>query len=132
MIISKQDAVRLPLHDAVIVTLSLSPAKDGFLTATLAVEINQEELALSPRELGITNPDLDLVFEACWQTKTNLMGHATGPEVISTFAIEKESALIKDLLGDGIRSQRMTHFRIEGSHGSQMDFVSETISIIEG
>jgi hypothetical protein len=131
MVISAQDALRLPLHDALMLGLNITPTRDGFVTATLNVKINREELVHPLRELGITSSDLNLVFGDCWQVKTNLLGYATAPEVISTFEVEEESALVKNLRGSGVGSQSMTHFKIEGSYGSQLNFVAETFSVVE-
>lgn len=131
MVISTQDAIRLPLHDALVLGLNVTPTKDGFVTATLTVRINREELVHPLREMGITKPDLDLVFGSCWQVKTNLLGYASAPEVISTFGVEDESTLVKNLRVNGVGSRSMTHFKIEGSHGSQLNFVAETVSVVE-
>jgi hypothetical protein len=131
MVISPQNAVQLPLHDALMLGLRITPVIDGVLTATLNMKINSEELVHPLRQLGITSSGLDLVFGDCWQVKTNLLGYAMAQEVISTFEIDKESALIQRLRASGVGSQSMTHFRIEGSHGSQLDFIAETISVVE-
>lgn len=131
MVISSPDAIRLALHDALSLGFNVTPANDGFVTATLTVEINREELVHPLRELGITSLELNLVFGDCWQVKTILLGYASAPEVISTFKVEDESALVKNLRAFGVGSRSMTHFKIEGSYGSQLNFVAETFSVVE-
>jgi hypothetical protein len=130
MIISPQDAIQLPLHDALVLGMSITPTKDGFVTATLNVKVNHEELVHPLRELGITTSELCLVFGDCWQVITNLMGYCSAPEVMSTFDIIEASELKQKLRSFGVGSATMIHFRIQGSSGSQLDFVAETFSVV--
>ena len=113
------------------VGLTIDPARGGFLTASLKVKINREELVHPLRELGIESSELCLVFGNCWQVKANLLGYGSAPEVIAAFEIEHESGLKQRFLSSDMGSHRMTHFRITGSIGSQLDFVGETFSVNE-
>lgn len=129
MLITPQTALGLPLHDALILGLIVMPARDGFITVTLDLAMNAEESVDVLRELGVMNSTLRLVFEKCWQAKANVLGCAVGQESLSDLEVDQESALIRTLRTAGLGSRNMTHFRIVGSSGSQLDFVAESISI---
>lgn len=129
MLITPQTALGLPLHDALILGLVFMPARDGFITVTLNLAMNPEEPVDALRELGVMNSTLRLVFENCWQAKANVLGCTVGQESLSDFEVDQESALIRTLQTAGLGNRNMTHFRILGSSGSQLDFVAESISI---
>jgi hypothetical protein len=129
--ISDRDALQLPLHDAVFITIVIESAEDGFLTASVSVKINSEEVVQPLRELGITGFDLSLVFERCWQIRSNFLGYATVPESICKFEIEEDSDLKEKMLASGLGDRRMVHFRIEGSQGSQLDVLARNVSVID-
>ena len=131
MLLSQQNAVQLPLHDALVMGMSVRPVGDGFLTASIRVKINREEPVHSLRELGVKGFDLTLIFGRCWQITTNFWGYASTPEVISTFDIIESSELKQKLRSFGVGNAAMVHFRIQGSTGSQLDFIAETLSVDE-
>ena len=83
------------------------------------------------REIGITKQTLRLVFSRCWQIKTNLLGHGSNTELISTFEVETESGLKQYFLSFGIGNHSIMHFRIVGSAGSQLDFLAEGLSVLQ-
>jgi hypothetical protein len=131
MTLFSEKAMQLPLHDARICGVDITPIDDGYLNASLEVEINPVESLELFRELGINGARLALIFQDCWQVATNLLGFATGREVISTVDIVEPSELKQKLREFNVGSATMVHFRIRGSHGSQLDFVTETILVVE-
>jgi len=106
-------------------------AEDGCLNVFIEVEINSEESLEPFREFGINNPKMTLVFQDCSQVTAILIGFCTGREVMSTFEIIELSELEQKLHAIGVGSETMIHFRIQGSHGSQLDFVGGTFSVAE-
>jgi hypothetical protein len=131
MNISPQDAVQLPLHDARIICLCIARASNDNVAVTIDVKINPEEPVEFLSSLGINQPEMRLTFENCWQVKSNFWGYATGIESINTLDIEEVSTLKQRLLSLGFGSRTMTHFRIIGSAGSQLDVLADSISITE-
>jgi hypothetical protein len=131
MIISPQDAIQLPLHDARIFRVDVTLTEDGYLKALVEVEVNPEESLEPFRKFGIKSSKVTLVFQDCWQVASNLLGFATGREVISTFDIIDPSELKQKLRSFNVGSATMVHFRIQASTGSQLDFVAETFSCYE-
>ena len=88
----------------------VEPTEDGFLTASLKIKVNSEELVHPLRELGITSSDLCIIFRNCWQVKTNFW-YTTTPESIVTFEIEEESGLKQKLLSSGVGNRTRFIFR---------------------
>jgi hypothetical protein len=131
MTVSPEKAMRLPLHDARIFGLTVTLAEDGYLKVSIEVEVNPEESLEPFQELGIKSSQVTLIFQDCWQVATNLLGYAAGREVISTFDIIETSELKQKLRSFNVGSASMIHFRIQGSSGSQLDFVAETFSVVE-
>jgi hypothetical protein len=127
--ISPDKATQLPLHDARILQVDTEFAEDGYLVASVKVEVNPEGSLVSFRELGIEKPSLTLKFQDCWQISNNLLGFATGREVITRFDAIEQSELKEKLRAFQVGSSAMIHYRIEGSHGSRLDFVAESLSI---
>lgn len=132
MIVSPEKVMQLPLHDALIFGLNVAVGDKGFLEASLEVKINPADSLEPFKELGIQSSTLRLIFSDCWQVATNLMGYCSGPEVMSTYDIIESSELKQKLRAFNVGSSTMIHFRICGSAGSQMDFVAETFSVVEG
>lgn len=131
MKISPKDLLRFPLHDAVLIHVRIEPSESGSLDATIAMEINFEESMDVFGEFGIKNRSLMLVFQRCWQVKCTMHGNASAIESISTWGINNESDLIKQCSTYQAFRDRLTHFSLTGSKGSQWDLVGESISIVE-
>ena len=131
MIISPEESMQLPLHDARIVGLNIVSAEDGYLNVLIEADISPGELFEPFKKLGINGPKVCFIFSDCWQVATNLNGWCVGFEVISTYSIIEPSELKQELRSLGVGSATMIHYRIQGSHGSQLDFVAEILSIAE-
>lgn len=131
MTISPEDAKHLPLHDAEILRVDITTAEDGYLKAVIGIRVNPEESLEPFQKLGIKTSEVNLIFKDCWQVTTNLLGFAMEREVIFSFDIVEPSECKQKLRAFNVGSATMTHFRIQGSTGSQLDFVAEVFSVAE-
>lgn len=132
MIISPQDAIQLPLHDADFLNLTLKPNENGLVTALLKVKLHPDESLDSLGKMGITSSEFYFIFQDCLQVKTNVFGCAAKPETIATFGIVEKSELAEKLLADGITSNpRLVHFKLDGSKGSQINVIATVIVVTD-
>ena len=132
MIISPQDAIQLPLHDADFLNLTLKPNENGLITALLKVKLHPDESLDSLGKMGITGSEFYFIFQDCLQVKTNVLGYAARPETISTFGIVEKSELKEKLLADGMTSNpQLVHFKLDGSKGSQIDVIATAILVTD-
>ena len=129
MNISPHEAIKLPIHDAHLLTLTFPPGGDSFGTISVKLRINPNECFDPFRRLGIAVPDLWLIFQNCWQVNASLIGYCSGTEVISAFEIIEPSDLKQKLHSFGTGNSKMVHFRIQGSHGTKLDIIASEIVI---
>lgn len=131
MLISPHIATRLPLHDAHILECKTVFSHDGFLQATVRLQLNSAAPLEALMQMGICTSRFCLVFSDCWQIVLNLCGFTTAPESITTFEIVEHSKLRQELLSRGFGNKDVVHFRIQGSSGSQFEFLSDTLHALE-
>jgi hypothetical protein len=129
--IDPKKAIRLPVHDATILALCIPSLGHGFDEISFRIKINAEECFDSFTKLGFTSRELWLIFKNCTQIGTRLIGYCSGREVISSFRIIESSELKQEMNSFGFIDSSEVHFRIQGSHGSQFDILTNTVSISE-
>jgi hypothetical protein len=130
MTISPDNLVKLPLHDARLIALAIDSTKEGAISLNLKVEVNLEGLS-GLQDFGLTKPVLLLIFDNCWQIKTNIWGYSMAQESISSLRIDQNSELKQKLFSSGMGDNNIIHFKIEGSQGSCLDILATEVSIKE-
>jgi hypothetical protein len=132
MIISPNDAIQIPLHDADFLNLILKPNANGLITILLKVKLHPDEPTDSLKRIGVMGSECYFVFQDCLQVKANVFGSGVRPETISDFSLVEKSELKEKLFVDGMTSNpRLVHFKLDGSKGSQIDIIATAILVVD-
>ena len=122
----------IPLHDAVVFGFVFRQAEDGYLVASVIIEISPDESLSALRRIGLSSRKMSLFFKDCWRITSDFLGVMSSPETLSKCEIVKESDLVNELVVHGfLRGQMPKHYRLTFSGGSKLNFVSGEILAVD-
>jgi hypothetical protein len=131
MIISSEHLTQIPFHDARILVVEIKLHEKGCCEVLINVDIDSEESLVAFRRHEIQTDKVSLIFQNCWEATFDLLAFTSQREWIDRLDIVEESELKQKLRSFNVGRSNLIHFRIQGSAGSQLNFVAESFAIVE-
>ena len=130
--LTKQRITWLPVHDAELIFLKVTPRANGDVSLSVAAKLHKDEPMDELFKLGLKTRSFRLTFENSWQIVFNILAVAGGKETIDDCRVVGDSELLSRLLSLGFaQSNELKHYRIGFSSGSSIDVVAKGVFIEE-
>jgi len=127
--LSLHEAARLPLHDADFIALEIKPQDDGGVTVMIKLKVHPDEKEGLSKITGTEELDISLIFQDCLLASNSISGICSGQETIDDFTLIENSELLNEINSTWKRSYRCFHFHFDGSHGSKIDILTNSVAV---